>query len=42
VFSGSSMIIFGGFNGEYFNDMSYINVFDSRPRQEISDISTEL
>lgn len=25
-FFGSSMLIFGGFNGEYFNDLHYINV----------------
>jgi hypothetical protein len=24
-FLGSSMLIFGGFNGEYFNDLHYIN-----------------
>jgi N-acetylneuraminic acid mutarotase len=27
-FVGSCMIIFGGFNGEYFNDLHYINVFE--------------
>lgn len=27
-FVGSCMIIFGGFNGEYFNDLYYINVFE--------------
>lgn len=27
-FVGSCMIAFGGFNGEYFNDLHYINVFD--------------
>lgn len=26
-FIGSCMIIFGGFNGEYYNDLHYINVF---------------
>jgi hypothetical protein len=26
-FVGSSMLIFGGFNGEYFDDLNYINVF---------------
>lgn len=26
-FIGSCMIIFGGFNGEYYNDLYYINVF---------------
>ena len=26
-FVGSCMIIFGGFNGEYYNDLYYINVF---------------
>ena len=25
-FLGSSMLIFGGFNGEYFNDLHYINI----------------
>lgn len=27
-FVGSCMIAFGGFNGEYFNDLHYINVFE--------------
>jgi len=27
-FVGSCMVIFGGFNGEYFNDLYYINVFE--------------
>ena len=27
-FVGSCMMIFGGFNGEYFNDLYYINVFE--------------
>jgi N-acetylneuraminic acid mutarotase len=27
-FVGSCLIIFGGFNGEYFNDLYYINVFE--------------
>ena len=27
-FMGSCMIIFGGFNGDYFNDLHYINVFE--------------
>ena len=31
VFVGGCMITFGGFNGEYFNDINYINVFDARP-----------
>ena len=25
-FLGSSMLIFGGFNGDYFNDLHYINI----------------
>ena len=29
-FVGSSMIVFGGFNGEYFNDLNYINVFEAK------------
>ncbi len=28
VFLGSCMIIFGGFNGDYFNDMHYINLLE--------------
>ena len=32
VFVGGCMVIFGGFNGEYFSDLAYINVFDARPR----------
>lgn len=32
VFVGSCMLVFGGFNGEYFNDMHYINAFDLRPK----------
>ncbi len=32
IFVGSCMIVFGGFNGEYFNDLSYINVFDSKQK----------
>jgi hypothetical protein len=35
LFLGSCMLIFGGFNGEYFNDMYYINVFDLRPKLEM-------
>lgn len=33
-FLGSNMVIFGGFNGEYFNDLHYINVFD--PKRKVS------
>lgn len=29
------MIIFGGFNGEYYNDLYYINVFELRTRLQI-------
>lgn len=28
AFVGSCMVIFGGFNGEYFNDLYYINVLE--------------
>lgn len=26
------MVIFGGFNGEYFNDLHYINVFEAKKK----------
>ena len=29
-FLGSSMLIFGGFNGEYFNDLHYINISSNK------------
>ena len=29
------MIIFGGFNGEYYNDLYYINVFELRTKLQI-------
>ena len=29
------MIIFGGFNGEYYNDLYYINVFELKSRLTI-------
>lgn len=29
------MIIFGGFNGEYYNDLYYINVFELKSRLQI-------
>lgn len=29
------MIVFGGFNGEYYNDLYYINVFELRTRLQI-------
>jgi hypothetical protein len=35
-FVGSCMIIFGGFNGEYFNDLHYINVFELSSKPEFS------
>jgi len=25
-FLGNSMLVFGGFNGEYYNDLHYINI----------------
>jgi hypothetical protein len=28
------LIIFGGFNGEYFNDLYYINVFETKKKIE--------
>lgn len=31
-FVGSCLIIFGGFNGEYFNDLHYINVFELKSK----------
>ena len=31
-FVGSCLLIFGGFNGEYFNDLHYINVFDLKAK----------
>ena len=31
-FIGSCMIIFGGFNGEYYNDLNYINVFQLKSK----------
>jgi hypothetical protein len=37
-FIGSSMLVFGGFNGQYFNDLHYISVHESRQRYEISQI----
>ena len=30
TFVGGCMVVFGGFNGEYFNDLNYINVFDCK------------
>lgn len=35
-FVGSCMIAFGGFNGEYFNDLHYINVFELNNKLEVS------
>jgi hypothetical protein len=31
-FIGSSMITFGGFNGEYFNDLYHINMYDIKTK----------
>lgn len=31
-FLGSSMLIFGGFNGEYFNDLHYISINSSKKK----------
>jgi hypothetical protein len=35
-FLGSSMLIFGGFNGEYFNDLHYINIPSSKRRLSLN------
>ena len=35
-FVGSCMIAFGGFNGEYFNDLHYVNVFELVNKLEVS------
>lgn len=37
-FLGSSMLIFGGFNGEYFNDLHYINIHTSKRKALTSPI----
>lgn len=37
-FVGSCMIAFGGFNGEYFNDLHYINVFELNNKLELSSL----
>ena len=29
------MLIFGGFNGEYYNDLYYINVFELKSRLQV-------
>ena len=31
-FVGSCMLIFGGFNGEYFNDLYFLNVFELKSK----------
>lgn len=40
-FIGSSMLTFGGFNGQYFNDLHYISVHDARSKYEIAQVSEE-
>mgnify|MGYP000241733760 CR=1 FL=1 len=41
-FLGSSMLIFGGFNGEYFNDLHYINIVHPKKKFFVnSTITTE-
>jgi hypothetical protein len=35
-FVGSCMIAFGGFNGEYFNDLFYVNVFELSNKMDTS------
>lgn len=39
-FVGSNMIIFGGFNGEYFNDLHYINVFETKKKMDVKSSSS--
>ena len=34
-FVGSCMIVFGGFNGEYFNDLYYINTFELKSKLSV-------
>lgn len=34
-FVGSCMLIFGGFNGEYYNDLHYINCFELRTKLQV-------
>jgi N-acetylneuraminic acid mutarotase len=40
-FIGSSMLVFGGFNGQYFQDLHYISVHEARPKYEISSVFDE-
>lgn len=40
VFVGSNMIVFGGFNGEYFNDLHYINVFEVKKKVDSRSVHT--
>lgn len=35
-FLGSSLLIFGGFNGEYFNDLHYINIPSAKRRVSLN------
>jgi hypothetical protein len=39
-FIGSNMLVFGGFNGEYFNDLNYINVFEVKKKSESRSTNT--
>jgi N-acetylneuraminic acid mutarotase len=39
-FLGSSMLIFGGFNGEYFNDLYYINIANGKKKITAASIVT--
>lgn len=39
-FIGSNMVVFGGFNGEYFNDLYYINVFETKKKVEARSANT--
>jgi hypothetical protein len=40
-FVGSCMISFGGFNGEYFNDLFYVNVFELSNKMDNSNFLQE-
>lgn len=39
-FLGSSMLIFGGFNGEYFNDLHYIKISSNKKKSMGTDSLT--
>jgi hypothetical protein len=37
---GNSMLVFGGFNGEYYNDLHYINIKLPKKRLSIDESIT--